>query len=50
VEDGRVLRVGAVPAEAVAVGGLHAEAGVEALVDEGVVWFVEQLLQEDRGT
>ena len=37
-------------AEAVAVCGLDAEAGVEALVDEGVLGPVEQLLDEDGRT
>src|SRR5215213_1986762 len=52
VEDGRGLSIGAVPTEteAVSVCGLNAQAGVEALVDEGVLGFVEQLLEEDRGS
>jgi hypothetical protein len=43
--------MGGVPAEAeaVAICGLDTEAGVEALVDEGVLWSVEQLLDEDGG-
>src|SRR5215211_127332 len=49
VENGGGLGMGGVPteAEAVAVCGLDAEAGVEALVDEGVLGPVEQLLDED---
>jgi hypothetical protein len=51
VEDGRAFGILAVPAdsETVPVSGLDAETCVEALVDEGVVWFVEQLLEEYRG-
>jgi hypothetical protein len=43
------LGVRAVPsdAEAVAVGGIDAHAGVAALVYEGVLGLVEQLLDED---
>jgi len=37
-------------AEAVAVGRLGAQLGVEALVDQGVGGFVEELLQQDRRT
>jgi hypothetical protein len=37
-------------AEAVTVGSLDAESGVEALVDQGVLGPVEQLLKEDRGS
>src|ERR671910_596208 len=50
-EDGRRGGVRIVPAdpEAVPVGGLDAEAGVETLVDQGVLGLVEQLLEEDRG-
>src|SRR5918993_2137093 len=50
-EDGRRAGVRTVPAdpEAVPVGGLDAEAGVETLVDQGVLGLVEQLLEEDRG-
>src|SRR5215208_4933679 len=52
VEDGRGLNIGAVPTEteAVSVCGLDAQAGVEALVYEGVLGFVEQLLDEERGS
>src|SRR5215216_1021217 len=48
-EDGRDFGMGTVPAdsEAVAVCGVDAETGVEALVYEGVVRLVEQLLDED---
>ncbi len=46
VEDCGGFGIGTVPAEteAVPVCGIDAEAGVETLVDEGVVWLVEQLL------
>jgi hypothetical protein len=51
VEDGGGLGIGGVPTEAetIAVCGLDAEAGVEGLVDEGVLWSVEQLFDEDGG-
>jgi hypothetical protein len=50
-EDGRSFGCGTVPAdaEAVPVGRLDTEAGVKALVDQGVLWPVEQLYEEDRG-
>src|SRR5829696_7001109 len=50
-EDGRCVGVCVVPAdtEAVPVGGLDSEAGVETLVNQGVLGLVEQLLEEDRG-
>src|SRR5829696_4343128 len=48
-EDGGGFDCGGVPAdaEAVAVCGIHAHAGVSGLVYEGVLGFVEQLLDED---
>src|SRR5215212_3657460 len=48
-EDGGGLALGVIPAdaEAVAVCGIDAESGVAALVDEGVLGFIEQLLDED---
>jgi hypothetical protein len=51
VEVGRGFGIGAVltDSETVIVCGRHAQAGVEALVDQGVVRLVEQLLEEDRG-
>src|SRR5215211_387143 len=51
-EDRRCIGVCVVPAdaEAVAVGGLDSEAGVETLVYEGMGGLVEQLLEEDRGS
>jgi hypothetical protein len=48
-ENGGGLAGRVVPAdaEAVAVGGVDAESGVARLVDEGVLRFIEQLLDED---
>jgi hypothetical protein len=48
-EDGRGLTIRVIPAdpEAVAVGGIDAQASMAALVDEGVLRLVEQLLDED---
>jgi hypothetical protein len=48
-ENGGGLAIRVIPAdpEAVAVGGIDAQAGVAALVDEGVLGFVEQLFDED---
>ncbi len=50
-EDRGGFGTGGVPTdpEAVAVGSIDAEAGVEALVYEGVLGLVEQLLDEDGG-
>jgi hypothetical protein len=51
-EDGRGGGVGIVPAdtEAVPVGGLDSEAGVETLINEGVLGLVDQLLEENRAS
>src|SRR5919107_4278467 len=48
-EDGRDLAIRVIPSdpEAVAVCGIDAQASMAALVDEGVLRFVEQLLDED---
>jgi hypothetical protein len=48
-ENGGSLAISVIPsdAEAVSVGGIDAQASMAALVDEGVLRFVEQLLDED---
>jgi hypothetical protein len=48
-EDGGGLAIRVIPSdpEAVAVCGINAQASMAALVDEGVLRLVEQLLDED---
>ena len=50
-EHGGKFDIRRVPAnaEAIAVGGVDAKTGVAALVYQGVLWLVKQLLDEDRG-
>ena len=50
-EEGRRVDASTVPADAesVSIRRLDAEAGMEALVDQGVLWLVEQLLKGYRG-